>query len=105
MNLERTFSGDAYEQAGGYVKRADGLTVFFKLENPAGDRIQGLFAGDQPVEPDRTYSAAFVTVQGVPQMMGTNRRDTGTHAVAAMVAYLERHSPVGITLHGTFVSV
>ncbi len=104
-NLERTFSGDAYEQAGGYVKRADGLTVFFKPENPAGARIQGLFVGDQPVEPDRIYSTAFVTVQGVPQTMGTNRRDTKTHAVAAMVSYLERHSPVEITLRGTFVSV
>lgn len=105
MNLERTFSGDAYEQAGGYVKRAAGLTVFFKLENPAGARVQGLFVGDQPVEPDRTYSAAFVTVQGVPHKMGTNRRDTDTHAVAAMEAYLERHSPIGITLRGTFISV
>ena len=104
-NLEKTFSGDAYEQAGGYVKRASGLTVFFKMENPAGGRIQQLFIRNQLVEPERTYTAAFITVQGVPKAMGTNRRDTDTHAVAAMVAYLHQHSPIDIQLEGTFISV
>ena len=28
-NLEKTFSGDAYEQAGGYVKRASGISGLF----------------------------------------------------------------------------
>ncbi len=104
-NLEKTFSDDAYQQAGGYVKRASGLTVFFKMENPAGGRIQQLFVGGQPVAPERSYTAAFVTVQGVPKAMGTNRRDTDTHAVAAMVAYLLQHSPIDIRLEGTFISV
>ena len=105
MNLERTFAGDAYEQAGGYVKRVAGLRVFFKLENPKGGRIQQIFMGNQRLEPARLYKAAFVTVQGVPKKMGTNRQDTNTHAVGAMVTYLERHSPIEITLTGTFVPV
>ncbi|MBO0939322.1 5'-nucleotidase C-terminal domain-containing protein [Fibrella sp. HMF5335] len=105
MNLERTFSGDAYEQAGGYVKRVAGLTAFVKMENPKGARILGLFVGDQPVEPDRSYRAAFVTVQGVPPKLGTNRQDTDTHAVAAMVAYLKHHSPISLSPTGTFIPV
>ncbi len=43
-NLERTFSCDPYRQMGGYVKRCLGLTVYFKIENPAGQRIQKIFA-------------------------------------------------------------
>lgn len=44
-NLERTFSCDPYHQMGGYVKRCLGLTVYFKIENPSGHRIQKLFVG------------------------------------------------------------
>ncbi len=104
-NLEKTFSGNAYEQAGGYVKRACGITVFFKMENPSGGRIQQLFVNRRPVEPERSYTCAFVTVQGVPQKLGTQRRDTQIHAVASMVSYLHQHSPVHIHLEGTFISV
>lgn len=39
-NLERTFAEDPYDQMGGYVKRALGLTAFVKIENPNGERIQ-----------------------------------------------------------------
>lgn len=39
-NLERTFSCDPYEQMGGSVKRCLGLNVYFKIENPSGNRIQ-----------------------------------------------------------------
>jgi 2',3'-cyclic-nucleotide 2'-phosphodiesterase (5'-nucleotidase family) len=63
-NLERTFSCDPYQQMGGYVKRCLGLNVYFKLENPSGHRIQKLFAGNEEVQPDRYYTAAFVTPQG-----------------------------------------
>ncbi len=104
-NLEKTFSGDAYQQGGGYVKRASGIRVFFKMENPAGARIQQLFIQDAPVQPDRRYTAAFVTVQGVPPKLGINRRDTQTHAVAAMEAFLSQESPIEIGLEGTFTSV
>jgi S-sulfosulfanyl-L-cysteine sulfohydrolase len=66
-NLERTFSCDAYNQMGGYVKRCLGLNVYFKIENPAGNRIQKLFVGNEEIQSDKYYSATFVTMQGVPQ--------------------------------------
>ncbi|MCX6216784.1 5'-nucleotidase C-terminal domain-containing protein [Spirosoma sp.] len=104
-NLEKTFSIDAYQQVGGYVKRTAGLRVYFKMENPKGARIQSLFVGAEPIDPYHSYTTAFVTEQAVPQCLGTNRRDTDTHAVDAMRAYLHRHSPINLSLEGTFISV
>ncbi|MDO1449273.1 bifunctional metallophosphatase/5'-nucleotidase [Rhodocytophaga aerolata] len=104
-NLENTFSADAYKQAGGFVKRAMGIKVFFKMENPKGCRIQALFINDRAIEPDRYYKVAFITVQGVPKELGRNRRDTTIGAVEAMEQFLSKHAPVQITLETTFISV
>ena len=104
-NLERTFSCDAYQQMGGYVKRCLGLTVCFKIENPSGQRIQQLFAGDEEVQPDKYYTAAFVTMQGVPPKYGRNRENRTERAIEAMRSYLAKHRPVSAELRGTFVAV
>jgi len=104
-NLERTFSCDAYQQMGGYVKRCLGLNVYFKIENPSGHRIQKLFAGKEEVQADRYYTAAFVTPQGVPQKYGRNREDRSEHIIDALRAYLTRHHPLHSELRGTFVAV
>ena len=104
-NLERTFSCDPYNQMGGYVKRCFGLTVYFKIENPSGLRIQKLFAGNEAVEPDKYYTAAFVTMQGVPQKYGRNRKNLSERIIDAMRKYLAKHRPVRAELRGTFVAV
>ena len=102
-NLERTYSADAYKQMGGYVKRCLGLTLHLKIENPPGLRVQKLFVGDEEVRPRQTYTAAFVTEQGVPRKYGRNRKELPEHAVEAMRAYLKRHGPVDSPLRGTVV--
>jgi len=104
-NLERTFSCDPYNQMGGYVKRCFGLTVYFKIENPSGLRIQKLFAGNEAVEPDKYYTAAFVTMQGVPQKYGRNRKNLSERIIDAMRKYLAKHRPVRAELKGTFVAI
>ena len=104
-NLERTFSADPYNQMGGYVKRGLGLTVFMKIENPPGHRIQQVFAGNQAVEPARTYRAAFVTEQGVARKYGNRRENHPVHAVEAMQAYLANHRPLHAELRGTYIVV
>jgi len=104
-NLERTFSCDPYNQMGGYVKRCLGLTVYIKIENPSGYRIQKLFAGKEAVEPDKYYSTAFVTMQGVPQKYGRNRENRSERIIDAMKKYLSKHSPIRAELMGTFVLV
>lgn len=102
-NLEKTFSRDPFEQMGGYVKRCLGLRVYFKVENPAGHRIERLFVRGSEVELYRSYHAAFVTVQGVPARFGRNRREHPERAVEAMLAYLKRHSPLQVDTLGTLV--
>ena len=104
-NLEGTYSHDPLHQMGGYVKRALGLKAYYKAENPKGGRLQTVFVQDQPLDPARTYTAAFITSQGVPHQFGRNRRKTGLHPVAAMQAYLARHQPLVIHPHDTFVLV
>ncbi len=104
-NLERTFSCDPYRQMGGYVKRSLGLTVCFKIENPAGQRIQQIFVGDEEVQPDKYYTTAFVTMQGVPQKYGRNRQNRTDRVIEAMRTYLAKHRPMSAELRGTFVAV
>ena len=104
-NLERTFSCDPYQQMGGYVKRCLGLNIYFKIENPNGHRIQKLFAGNEQVQPGRYYSAAFVTLQGVPQKYGRNRVNQSEHIIDAMRKYLAKHHPLSAELRGTFMVV
>lgn len=93
-NLERTFAADPYEQMGGYVKRMRGLKLYFKAENPKGRRIDRLFAGSEPVKPDRVYSVAFVTAQGVPAKFGHDRTNIGVDAITALRRLFEERGTV-----------
>ncbi|NEW83992.1 MAG: bifunctional metallophosphatase/5'-nucleotidase [Mariniphaga sp.] len=104
-NLERTFSCDPYKQMGGYVKRCLGLNVYFKMENPAGHRIQKIFIGKEEAKPGQYYTAAFVTMQGVPEKFGRNRKNRSEHIIDAMRKYLSRQHPLSAELRGTFVAV
>ncbi|MBV1757020.1 MAG: 5'-nucleotidase C-terminal domain-containing protein [Dethiosulfatibacter sp.] len=104
-NLERTFSCNPYQQMGGYVKRCLGLYVYFKIENPPGHRIQKLFIGNEEVNPERYYTAAFVTSQGVPKKYGRNREDRSERVIEAMQKYLIKNNPLSSELRGTFVAV
>jgi len=104
-NLERTFSRDPYNQMGGFVKRCLGLNVYFKIENPAGLRIQKLFVGNEEIQADKYYTATFVTTQGVPQKYGRNRKNQSKRIIDAMREYLVKHRPLRAELRGTFIAV
>ena len=104
-NLERTFSCDPYNQMGGYVKRCLGLNVYFKIENPPGNRIQKLFAGKEEIQPSQYYTSAFVTMQGVPQKYGRNRENRSEQIIDALRKYLTAHHLVRAELRGTFVAI
>jgi 2',3'-cyclic-nucleotide 2'-phosphodiesterase (5'-nucleotidase family) len=104
-NLERTFSCDPYQQMGGYVKRCLGLNIYFKIENPPGNRIQKLFAGNEELQPGKYYTAAFVTSQGVPQKYGRNSENESERIIDAMRTYLGSHRPLYSELRGTFIPV
>ncbi|VVB71514.1 Uncharacterised protein [uncultured archaeon] len=103
-NLERTFSCNPYNQMGGYVKRCLGLNIYFKIENPKGCRIQEMFIRGKRLLPDATYSAAFVTVQGIPLKYGRDRVDLEIRAVEAMERLLAKQA-VNSDLMGSIVAV
>jgi 2',3'-cyclic-nucleotide 2'-phosphodiesterase (5'-nucleotidase family) len=104
-NLERTFARDPYDQMGGYVKRGLGLNAYIKVENPPGQRVQQVFAGDEPLQPGRYYPTTFVTEQGVAQKYGRNRQQHTERSIDALRTYLARHRPLRAELRGTFVAV
>lgn len=89
-NLESTFSVQPFKQMGGYIKRSAGLRIYFKLENPYGQRIQRVFAGEEEIDLGKTYIVAYVTPQAVPAKVGRNHKDTGIHAVEAMERLLKK---------------
>lgn len=101
-NLERTFCANPMKQMGGYVKRCMGINVKMRIENPKGHRIQQIFVDDEPMIKDKVYTAAFVTVQGVPEKMGSNRHDLSITAVEAMETYLLKNSGCKTILRNTF---
>jgi sulfur-oxidizing protein SoxB len=104
-NLERTFSCDPYLQMGGYVKRCWGLNIYFKVENPKDKRIQEFFVGGKRLDQTKTYTACFVTEQGVPAHYGTNRHDMEIKAIDALLQYLDKHDAVSVELSGTLVPI
>lgn len=104
-NLEHTLAADPYRQMGGYVKRCLGLTLYVKLENPAGSRIQQCFVGSEDLKLDKTYTAAFISTQGVPKRYGCKRRDLELHAIDALKRYCAAHPCVNADLRGTVVAV
>lgn len=104
-NLEHTFSRDPFRQMGGYLKRALGLRVFFKIENPPMQRIHKLFVGEEEVQPEKVYQAAFVTEQGVPGKYGSSRQAHSEKLVEVLRAYLHKCGPVSMDIQGTFTAI
>lgn len=104
-NLEHTFARDPFQQMGGYLKRADGIKVFFKIENPPMQRIHKLFVGEEEVQPDKLYRAAFITEQGVPGKFGQNRQMHDDRTVDILRNYIKKTGPLEIGLQDTFVAI
>ncbi len=104
-NLERTFARDPYQQMGGYVKRSGGINLYFKIENPFGQRIQRLFVQGEKVISDRTYKTVFVTTQGVPAKYGTNRRDLDIKAIDNLKRYLKKKGTINAKLQNSIIPV
>ena len=103
-NLERTFSADPFGQMGGYLKRFRGLTIYGKIENPHGHRIEHIFTQNDVLGAGRNYQVAFVTEQGVPKKFGRNRRDLPIDAVAALREYFRSTRPNSDPRLGRFIA-
>ncbi|MBS3781326.1 MAG: 5'-nucleotidase C-terminal domain-containing protein [Candidatus Thermoplasmatota archaeon] len=104
-NLENTFAKDPYDQMGGYVKRCYGINMYFKIENVEGLRIQEFFVGNERLDRNKTYTAAFVTTQGIPAKYGSKKRDLDIDAITALKKYVKENSPVKPQIEGTIVAI
>lgn len=104
-NFERTFAKDPYKQMGGYVKRALGINLYFKIENPYGQRIQRLFVQGKLVEREEVYDVVYLTSQGVPDKYGQDKKKLDIRAIDLLKKYLKRHGSVDAKLRGTIVAV
>ena len=89
-NLESTFSAQPFKQMGGYIKRTSGLRIYFKLENPYGQRLQRIFVGQEELDLNKTYTVVYVTPQAVPAKVGRKHKDFGMNAVEAMERLLKQ---------------
>lgn len=104
-NLEHTFSRDPLKQMGGYLKRVAGLRVFIKIENPPGQRIQKIFVGEEEIQPEKIYQAAFITEQGVPAKYGQNRQALPQRTADILRTYLKKVGTIEIALNNPFVVI
>ncbi|MFW6279091.1 MAG: bifunctional metallophosphatase/5'-nucleotidase [Bacillota bacterium] len=104
-NLERTFARDPYNQMGGYVKRSRGINLYFKIENPEGQRIEKLFVQGTEVDRDQVYDTAFVTTQGVPAKYGSERQKLDLKAIANLKRFLGEKKTISAELEGSIVAV
>lgn len=104
-NLERTFAKDPFEQMGGYVKRSMGINVYFKIENPYGERIQELFVAGKAVDKNKTYKTVYVTSQGVTAKYGSNRKHLDIHAIDAILNYLDDKKEIKAPITGSIVAI
>ncbi|MFA5477908.1 MAG: bifunctional metallophosphatase/5'-nucleotidase [Bacteroidales bacterium] len=101
-NLDKTYNNNPLQQMGGYVKRALGIKIYFKAENPNKTRVQSAFVNGEKVDPMAAYTAAFITSQGVPERYGKNRMQTNFRIVEAMQQYLAVNSPLKVSMYKTF---
>jgi 2',3'-cyclic-nucleotide 2'-phosphodiesterase (5'-nucleotidase family) len=104
-SLDRTFARNPFDQLGGYVKRSLGLNIYFKVENPRGQRIQELFARGERVKMSQVYRVAFMTTQGVPLKFGGHRREIGVSAIEALRDHLRSDDATNCDLRGAVVPV
>jgi len=104
-NLERTYSPDPYCQMGGFVKRCRGLNLYFKMENPKGQRIEDLLVDGTPIQPGRIYRAAMLGEQGVPSKYGSKRQKIEIDAIQSLQQLFARGTPVRGSRRGSVVAI
>ncbi len=104
-NLEHSFSRYPYNQMGGYLKRCMGINLYFKVENPPGQRIQELFVKGKKLKMNETYVAAYVTSQGVPPNYGKKKNHLDVKAVEVLQKYLSNNQPLKAEIQGTIIAI
>lgn len=102
-NMHAVLAGDAFEQSGGYLLRASGLSAVFRPNNGRGTRIEHLEVGGEVVDPERRYTVASAGERDLKQ--ARHRQSSGVSAIDALRRYLHGGQPVSAELtHRTFIA-
>jgi S-sulfosulfanyl-L-cysteine sulfohydrolase len=64
--LENVFAEDYSDRFGGWIPRPSGMTMSFKADAPAGERVQEVLVDGEPLEMDRTYTLTACEREGEP---------------------------------------
>jgi sulfur-oxidizing protein SoxB len=80
------------------------LSVYIRVENPKGVRVRQTFSEGAPLNRELLYTAAFITMQGVPEKHGRNRRDLEVRAVDTLESYFAKHPGVSVGIRNSVVS-
>lgn len=103
-SLESVFTGNAFQQKGGYVIRTSGLNAVVRINNPRGTRIEQLDIAGSHCDPNRIYRVAAAGGQDVQDWQ--NKENTGVRAIDALRQYFREHSPINSDLtHTKFVAI
>ena len=87
------------------MKRCRGLNMYFKMENPKGQRIEDLLVDGVPVQPGRIYRAAMLGEQGVPQKYGSKRQKIEIDAIESLQRLFAGGSRVRGRRRGSVVAI
>lgn len=90
---------------GGFVKRCRGLNLYFKMENPKGQRIEDLLVDGAPVQPGRVCRAAMLGEQGVPKKYGNQRQKIAINVIESLQQLFARGRQVRGGRRGSVVAV
>ncbi|MGE5351612.1 MAG: hypothetical protein ACM3P0_05980 [Acidobacteriota bacterium] len=81
------------------------MNIYIKIENPNGERVQEVFVRGKKLLPERTYTAAYLTQQGIPEKYGTGKKEAGIKAIEALKLYLGKNRTIHAELCGSVTAV
>jgi 2',3'-cyclic-nucleotide 2'-phosphodiesterase (5'-nucleotidase family) len=109
--LNNVFAKDASKRFGGWVIKFSGMKVTFKAYEEMGKRVQSVMVGDEPLNPEKTYSIAACERDGDPADMLCRMKNVAdaqntSHTLhTTMREYLKANSPVTPTPMGNAVAL
>jgi sulfur-oxidizing protein SoxB len=95
-NLEQVFSPDPFQQKGGYVMRASGITMAYKPYNPPGHRIEHFLVQGKPLKHDTMYRIVSAGEQILRKHDPIKKKKLGIQAHDAITHYFKTYKKIEI---------
>jgi 2',3'-cyclic-nucleotide 2'-phosphodiesterase (5'-nucleotidase family) len=109
--LNNVFSKDASERFGGWLIKFNGMKVTFNAFGEKGKRVQSIWVGDKPIQPDAEYKICACERDGDPDDMlcrikgVKDAQNTSYTLHQMMINYLKENSPVTPTPHHNAIAL